>query len=338
MVGRMEDYIMKYSLFITLVCLCMFCTSVIGSEGSNAMVDKGLIQYKDVIKVDVNAGGPSYLEHQKYNYTTSSKNEIAYILNYLNNFKLEDDGKTLNSNDGSSYSIKIFMNDGSTKKCGFDSGRFYNDSNKQYAIDCNEYQRFLDFIYALKTSKIILEDVVTFEPSEWAIEDIEKAIENGLVPSFNQINYKGKLNRLEVCQFIANFFESCGYTADITEPNPFTDTSDKSVLALYHLKILNGKSETLFCPYDWITREEFAKILSNTYYLVKNDTTIDSKKISYKDQEKVSDWAKDSVSNMTSLGLFNGNENDEFEPQKDITKEEVIITLLRLANVLSINK
>lgn len=91
----------------------------------------------------------------------------------------------------------------------------------------------------------------------------------------------------------------------------------------------------MFCPYDLITREEFAKILSNTYTFIKNETVLDSNKILYKDQNKISDWAMESVSKMTSLGMFKGNENDEFEPQNSITKEEVIVTILRLSNIIN---
>ncbi|MDY3928885.1 MAG: hypothetical protein SOZ34_05915 [Clostridia bacterium] len=117
-----------------------------------------ILIYDKVTNDDVNADGPSYLEHQKYNYSTSSRNEIVYILNYINNFNLEDDGKTLNANDVSSYSVKIHMIDGSTKKYGFYSGRVYDDSDKQYAIDSKEYNRLFDFIYAIKIKKIALDD------------------------------------------------------------------------------------------------------------------------------------------------------------------------------------
>lgn len=47
--------------------------------------------------------------------------------------------------------------------------------------------------------------------------------------------------------------------------NPFSDTADESVISLYNYAIINGKNENEFYPYDYITREEFAKILSGTY-------------------------------------------------------------------------
>lgn len=328
--GRMEGYMIKYRLFITLVCLCMLCTSGIGSVESNAMEGDGLILANDVTKVDVNAGGPSYLEHQKYNYTTSSKNEIAYILNYINNFNLEDDEKTLYANDVSSYSVKIYTIDGSIKKCGFYSGRFYDDSDKQYSIDRNEYNRFLDFIYALKTDKIVLDGEVTFEPSEWAKEDVNKAIECELVPKLNQINYTGKVNRLEVCQLIDSLLGKQSIAEPESTENPFSDTSDKSVTSLYSHGIIHGKTDNMFLPYDYITREEVAKILSNTYDLLNEKSQSSDSMHEYADQEEIADWALNYVNDMYALDIMIGNSDNEFKPKDNITKEELIIAMLRI--------
>jgi len=327
MAGRKDDYMTKYRLLITLVCLCMFCTVGIGSgkcEGSEGD------RFGNVIKVDINADGPSYLEHQKYNYSTSLRNEIAYILNYINNFHLEDDGAILNANDTSSYSVKIWMIDGGVKECGFYAGRFYDDSDKQYAIDSNEYNRFLDFIYALKTKKIILDDEVTFEPSEWARSDIDKAVKNELVPELNQINYRGKINRLEVCLLIDNLLNKQNVTKPESTENPFSDTTDKSVINLYNHGVIDGKNESEFAPYDYVTREELSKVLSNTYYLMNPKVQYENCTHEYSDQEEISYWALNYVGDMYSLNIMIGNSENEFKPHANVTKEELIITLLRI--------
>lgn len=317
--------------YMLIICLCVYSAFCIGSMKINAQADDGLIlTYDNVMQIDVNAGGPSYFEHQKYNYSTSSKNEIAYVLNYINNFHLEDDGKTLYPNDASFYSIKLYMIDGSTKNCGFDGGRFYDDSGKQYAADSDEYNRFLNFIYALKTKKIVLNGEVTFEPSEWAMSDIDKAIKNELVPEFNQINYKEKINRLEVCQLIENLLNKQNVTKPNLTENPFSDTTDKSVVNLYNYGIIDGKSESNFEPYDYITREELSKILSNTYYLINQKARSENFTHKYADQEEISDWALNYVGDMYSLNIIIGDQKNEFRPHDNVTKEEAIITILRI--------
>ena len=85
-----------------------------------------------------------------------------------------------------------------------------------------------------------------------------------------------------------------------------------------------------FCPYDFITKEELAKLLSNTYHLISKNISSETVKLLYKDEGNISDWAVEYVSNMTDAGIFIGNENGEFEPQKNISKEEVVVVLNRL--------
>ena len=236
-------------------------------------------------------------------------------------------------------SISLKKVDGTISKFGFINGQRFSDSDKQYAVERKEYSRLLDFVYALKTGQVVLNNKVTFEPSEWAKPEIRKAIEDALVPKWNQISYTDNITRLEVCWLIDNYINvnkiQSHSDADANVNPQFTDTEDISVTFLWNNGIINGKSETLFCPYELLTREEFAEILSNTYHSIKSKATLDSNKIIYKDKDKISDWALESVSEMTSLGMFQGNENSKFEPQKNILKEEVILTLMRFSKLIN---
>lgn len=332
-----RDEKMRYltSLFLIIVLSLTFIVAI-PVEGAAEVTEQNMNwNSNDIMKISISVNiKPIKDSRYCYEFSTTNRGEIIYIDHLINAFNLIDDDKTIGGGDIPIVNISIIKKD-AVDKIGFISGRFYDSNDKQYAIDPNEYNRFFDFIYALKTKDIVLNDEVSFEPSEWAKTDIVQAKEDGLVPMWNQIGYTDNITRLEVCQFVDNLLEKKGYIYDINEVNQFADTSDKSVVRLYNMKILNGKTETLFCPYDLITREEFAKILSNTYTFIKNETVLDSNKILYKDQNKISDWAMESVSKMTSLGMFKGNENDEFEPQNSITKKEVIVTILRLSNIIN---
>ena len=295
----------------------------------------------DIEKIDFQCsagqGRPSIIDDnylkRNFDYTVIADNEIDYIIHLLNTMQFVYDGKVINGGDLSVVNIVLTNKEGTTTEIGFLEGRLVKDE-KQFAVDSNQYYRLLDFIYALKTGQIVLEGEVTFKPSAWATEDVDQAIDDGLVPEANQINYTGKINRLEVCQLVENLLTQQGHAAVSTEPNPFQDTSDQSVVTLYRLNILNGKTENQFYPFDIITREEWAKILANTYQEINGDTALNPSRTTYKDQEEISDWAVDSVNSMTSLGVFKGNENGEFEPQSGIKKEEVIVTLLRIHDLM----
>ena len=172
-----------------------------------------------------------------------------------------------------------------------------------------------------------MDNNIEFEPSEWAKQYIEQAINNNIVPKVNQINYTGNISRQEVCQLIYNYIYD-----EYPKESLNNYILDPMIEALYDLGIINGKTNSEFAPYDYITREEFAKILSRTYsYLYKDN--VQNSDLTYLDKDSISSYAVDDVKKVTQLSLMNGNENNEFEPQKTITKEEVIVTLLRMSEL-----
>lgn len=322
----------RYSLLTALLCLCMICTVVSANEaneGKHLIAGDVLdINSDDVVTFNIYPLGPDRSDHENYTYSTSSKNEIIYISHYFNNLNLIDDGLTEHMMDVSYYYITFDMNDGSMKKCFFYSGRFLAD--KQYDINGFEWQRFLLLINALKTGKLVLDEEVTFEPSEWAKENVEKAIDDGLLSKANQINYKGKITRFEVCQLIYNLLEKKNIEKPETMQNPyFNDIDEECVTALFNYDIIDGKNDREFYPYDYITREEFARILSDTYRVINPDEEPQKLEHIYADQKDISDWALGYVGDMYSLNLMVGTPENQFRPKFNITKEEVITTLLK---------
>lgn len=308
--------------------LCLF--SVVGNCQVGTSKEQKL-QNNNIEKMDISITIKPIKDSQYcYNFTTNVKSQIDYIIHMLNAIDYVDDGKFVGGGDIPIVNINLTKLDSSIDKYGFVSGRFYDTTDKQYAVDRNDYQRFLDFIYALKTDKLVLDGEVTFEPSEWAKEDVNKAIEYELVPKLNQINYTGKVNRLEVCQIIDNLLEKQSITEPESTENPFSDTSDKSVTSLYSHGVIHGKTDNMFLPYDYITREEFAKILGKTYDVL--GLTKQTGTHTYADETNISDWAKDSVSLMYQTGIMNGKDNNEFKPKDTITKEEAITAILRLSD------
>ena len=276
-----------------------------------------------------------YSRWNQYEYTTNDENEVQYLVHCLNSMKFIDDKQNIYSSDGTYFYITLTYMDSSSRQIMFDGGIsggrcFDLDNNqKQYALDASEYLRFLEVVHALKMEQINLKGL-TFEPSLWAQSDIAKAIINDLVPKWNQINYTENISRLEVCQLVENLLRIKGHTDEPSGQKSFLDINDTSVDALSKLNIIDGKSEKEFYPYDYIKREEFAKILLETYRVVSDNNIPKSSEQVYKDYEQISDWASDSVQQITALGLMIGDDNGKFNPQNNITKEQVIITLLRL--------
>ena len=326
-------------LFILLTLVALIMTNFIPLTNAK---ESTILQYNNIASLDFNIktgqGIPQNIDElylkKNFSYSTMATNNIIYIVHYINSLNLIDDGKAINSSDGSYVSMYFKTTNGLIDKLLFLDGQRVVIKDKQYAVDRNEYNRLLDFIYALKTERLIIgNDEITFNPSEWARSDVDNAVNEGLVPKLNQINYIGKITRLEVCQLIDNLLNKQGIVKNNPVENPFSDTADESVVSLYNYNIINGKNESEFYPYDYITREEFAKILANTYHMFNNSLP-DNCSAVYTDWENISDWAINSVNEVSYLKLFVGNDAGEFQPQNNITKEEVIITLLRLYDLI----
>ena len=327
-------------LFILLTLVALIMTNFIPLTNAK---ESTILQYNNIASLDFNIktgqGIPQNIDElylkKNFSYSTMATNNIIYIVHYINSLNLIDDGKAINSSDGSYVSMNFKTTNGLIDKLLFLDGQRVIIKDKQYAVDRNEYNRLLDFIYALKTERLIIgNDEITFNPSEWARSDVDNAVNEGLVPKLNQINYIGKITRLEVCQLIDNLLNKQGIVKNNPVENPFSDTADESVVSLYNYNIINGKNESELYPYDYITREEFAKILANTYHMFNNSFMPDNCSAVYTDWENISDWAINSVNEVSYLKLFVGNDAGEFQPQNNITKEEVIITLLRLYDLI----
>lgn len=72
-----------------------------------------------------------------------------------------------------------------------------------------------------------------------------------------------------------------------------------------------------FKPYDILTRAEAAVILNH----VINPKTATCVETNYRDINSVPSWAVQSVKNMTSCGIFKGND-ENFSPEKAVTRAE----------------
>ncbi len=328
-VGK-EMQSMKKSILILCVITCILFIFNFNICYANDVIE---INSDDVTEIEIHAGGPMYLDHLKYNYQTSSPNEIKYLINLLTSLSLTDDGSCVYANDVPIYYISIKQNDDTVIKYIFEACRFTGNNGKQYVADLNEYNRFLETVYALKNKLLKLPDDISFEPSEWARDDIDRSIKTGLLPKLNRIDYTGDITCLEVCELADSLIEKINPVEDIDAENPFSDTKNKSVVSLYNLGIIQGKSESEFKPYDFITREEFAKILMSVYEYTVNDKEESKSGFDFADENEISDWAKESVKSCACLGLFRGDEKGKFNPKDNISKEECIVTLNRLYKI-----
>lgn len=182
------------------------------------------------------------------------------------------------------------------------------------------------------------------DPSVWAVEEVEAAREAGLIPEAIDSAYQSDITREEFCQLAKKLLETKTGEGvleiidqkDLSMQNPFSDTSEQSVIAMNALGIVNGTGNGNFSPEENITREEAATMLTR---LAKSMNRPGPSEISlsFADLNSISDWAYYSVGFVSECKdetqdkyVMGGTGNNEFSPQEQYTREQAIASFYRL--------
>lgn len=174
-----------------------------------------------------------------------------------------------------------------------------------------------------------LETANAAEMSEWAKGDYASASEKGLIPmSIAVNNLTDNVTRGEFCNLAMNMFDTL-YNGDVKLFDcPFTDCNDDYIVKAYSLGIVHGKTETEFCPFDSITRQEMAKILVNVLETAGKKLTVsnskDEKAYSYADFSDVASWAVLDFIKVIKYGIMSGVSETELYPNANATREQAV--------------
>lgn len=117
---------------------------------------------------------------------------------------------------------------------------------------------------------------------------------------------------------------SYNYYDDLSNSDYYVDSVLRCVAAGY----ITGISEREIDPDGYATREQVAVILARIFDLVNSY----SGSTNFKDDGKISSWAKNSVSAMEKLGYINGDNNGYMNPQSYITRAEFVTLLNNFAH------
>ena len=164
-------------------------------------------------------------------------------------------------------------------------------------------------------------------PSVWAQEMVNTAIENNLVPQHLQSHYTQATTRAEFTALAVALYESVmGY--EITGRMQFDDTDDVNVQKMGALGVVLGVGGGNFAPNDTLTREQAAVILARLANAM--DKPLPEDAASFNDNASIAPWAIVQVGQMQAAGIMDGVGGGMFEPQGPYTREQSIVTLLRL--------
>ena len=180
-------------------------------------------------------------------------------------------------------------------------------------------------------TQISAEDI----PAAWAVNDVEQAIANGILPESLQGKYGEPITRGEFCELIAGYIEAetgktvAEYCRLLKVENAEFDDVKKDedrILGIASLGIITGFPDNTFRPDAWITRQDAAIILARLATAM--GATIEVGNLQFSDAADISDYAKPGVAYVSALGIMNGNANGSFAPRRMITREQAVITVM----------
>ena len=115
------------------------------------------------------------------------------------------------------------------------------------------------------------------------------------------------------------------------KPDEFERMTDHANSTAHYLGLVEGRGQGVFDPDGLITREEAAVMLTRSYHVLDSEglqATSEAK--DYQDEPEISDWATDSTYALRDWNVMIGTAPGTFSPKGNYTREQCIVTFLRL--------
>lgn len=173
-------------------------------------------------------------------------------------------------------------------------------------------------------------------PSDWAKDEVEQAVQAGLVPQLTgDPAYQDALTREQFAQLAVQTVEVVlGEQLTAAPAGTFTDCETPAVLKASQAGIISGIGGGKFAPEQATNREQIATMMARAIdYLEENSSLSLAPKAGslegFTDAARVSDWAAEAMGRMAANGLMEGS-GSALSPQNPCTVEQGILLLARL--------
>lgn len=174
----------------------------------------------------------------------------------------------------------------------------------------------------------ISEAVVFYDiKGNWAEATINNMASMNLIGGYSDGSFKpdDQVNRAEFTAMMNQVFNKYDESAN----SKFIDVlpSDwfyKQVASGYKAGYIAGLPGNMFKPYDFVTREQAAVMI--TKILNISGVTTDTK-VSFSDSDKIAYWSKESIALLVGKGIIGGYPDGSFKPQATLTRAEAVVML-----------
>lgn len=171
--------------------------------------------------------------------------------------------------------------------------------------------------------------------SEWSEIELKDASKNGFISPSIQKNMKSQMTREEFADILIRVYEKVKKIHLVTAKSPFTDSDNPSVIKAAKLGIVQGVGWSKFNPQANVTRQEMATML--TRFLKSLNQSLNKPEISaqFLDHADINDWALESIYQLQGFGLIEGDQNNNFLPKNNATREEGVALGQRVYDLIN---
>ena len=169
---------------------------------------------------------------------------------------------------------------------------------------------------------------------EWAYPSISILYEAGIVSGMSEVQFapSKQVKREEFIKMIV-----CAMGLETNLGDRFSDVDNSAwyapyVYTAYNNNLVNGISKTEFGVSKDISRQDMAVMIFNAIrakgYASKNA------ELAFDDKDSISDYAKEAVAELSTLGIINGMGDGRFAPSEKATRAQAAVIIERALNYL----
>ncbi len=165
--------------------------------------------------------------------------------------------------------------------------------------------------------------------STWAQPYVTPMMNEGLIPAsmLKDRSIKEPITREKFCELVTLYMKAAAKAPLSSGMEPFTDTDNPAVALAFNLGVVAGTSERTFSPNANATREQISTMIGRVESVLGTPKPFDKNVSKFKDGDKIADYAKPYVKQLSDTGAIAGMPDGTFHPQDNMTEEQAIKVL-----------
>jgi len=216
------------------------------------------------------------------------------------------------------------------------ASRGFNGIDNTFTVTTNDHIRY---VFDITTGEFIKNERLMHDPpSAWAAEQVAAAVSANLVPQNLQSRFTQPITRAEFAALAVELYETVT-GKEVAGRMSFNDTDDINVEKIGYLGVVTGVGGGNFNPNDSLTREQAAVMLTNLAEAIGNPLPLWlmglAPNVAIADYDHISSWAVGSVEQIYATGIMSGIGGRLFAPQNPYTREQSIVTIMRLFDMVN---